>query len=46
MTTEEEEELVGQILSEVDEGEEKIDWWISGNNHADKVTSSQDWECS
>ena len=34
--TEEEEQLVGQILSEVNEGEIR-DWWVGGNNHADQV---------
>ena len=34
--TEEEEQLVGQILSEVNE-EEISDWWVGGNNHADQV---------
>ena len=34
--TEEEEQLVGQILSEVNEGENP-DWWVGGNNHADQV---------
>ena len=34
--TEEEEQLVGQILSEVNEGTIR-DWWVGGNNHADQV---------
>ena len=38
VTTGEEEELVGQILSEVDE---KTHWWTGGNNHADQVIRSQ-----
>lgn len=38
VTTGEEEDLVGQILSEVDE---KSDWWIGGNNHADQVVPFQ-----
>ena len=35
VTTGEEEELVGQILSEVDEKSQS--WWVGGNNHADQV---------
>ena len=41
VTTGEEEELVGQILSEVTGVDEKTDWWIGGNNHADQVIWSE-----
>ena len=41
VTTEEEEDLVRQILSEVESTEEKNLWWIGGNNHADQVIWSK-----